>query len=110
MDKETPSGKRKFQVPTAYTILLALIVVAAALTWIVPAGEFDREMNPSLGQETPIPGTYHEVESSPQRLLISMIMAPVKGMYDPDTGEIRALDVALFVLMIGGFLNVVSKT
>jgi uncharacterized ion transporter superfamily protein YfcC len=31
-------------------------------------------------------------------------------MYDPAAGEARAIDVALFVLMIGGFLGVVTKT
>jgi uncharacterized ion transporter superfamily protein YfcC len=37
-------------------------------------------------------------------------MAPIAGMYDPAAGEARAIDVALFVLMIGGFLGVVTKT
>jgi uncharacterized ion transporter superfamily protein YfcC len=39
-----------------------------------------------------------------------MLMAPIAGMYDPAEGEARAIDVALFVLMIGGFLGVVTKT
>jgi uncharacterized ion transporter superfamily protein YfcC len=46
--------------PTAYTILYGLIVVVAALTWIIPAGQYERAMNETLGKEAPVPGTYAE--------------------------------------------------
>ena len=102
--------KSGFSFPTAFTILFVLILVVAALTWVIPAGEFDRVLNEELGEETPVPGTYHEVESNPQRLLLSVVMAPISGMYDPAEGTARAIDVALFVLIIGGFLAIVTKT
>ena len=107
---DTNTKKSGWSFPTAYTILFVLILFVAALTWIIPAGEYDRVENAELGREVPVPGTYHEVEASPQRLLRSMLMAPIAGMYDPSAGEARAIDVALFVLMIGGFLGVVTKT
>jgi uncharacterized ion transporter superfamily protein YfcC len=37
-------------------------------------------------------------------------MAPIAGLYDPDSGMAAAVDVAVFVLIIGGFLAVVTKT
>ena len=37
-------------------------------------------------------------------------MAPIAGLYDPATGMANAVDVAVFVLVIGGFLAVVTKT
>jgi uncharacterized ion transporter superfamily protein YfcC len=43
--------------PTAFTILFGLIVVVAALTWIIPAGQYERAMNETLGKEAPVPGT-----------------------------------------------------
>ncbi|MDD2057929.1 hypothetical protein NPS58_10900 [Pseudomonas putida] len=52
--------------PTAYTILLLLIVLIAALTWIIPAGKYERVMNEEVGREVAVPGTYQVVESSPQ--------------------------------------------
>jgi uncharacterized ion transporter superfamily protein YfcC len=107
---DTKAKTTGWSFPTAYTILFVLILFVAALTWIIPAGEYDRVVNEELGREVPVPGTYHEVEASPQRLLRSMLMAPIAGMYDPAAGEARAIDVALFVLMIGGFLGVVTKT
>ncbi len=95
--------------PTAFTILFGLIVVVAALTWIIPAGQYERAMNETLGKEAPIPGTYHLVEPDPQGLG-AVLMAPIAGLYDPDTGMANAVDVAVFVLVIGGFLAVVTKT
>jgi uncharacterized ion transporter superfamily protein YfcC len=38
-------GKSMKKFPTAFTILFGLIVVVAALTWIVPAGQYERAMN-----------------------------------------------------------------
>jgi len=52
--------KRGFSLPSAYTILFILIVLVAILTWIIPAGIYDRNADGS-----PIPGTYHAVEQNP---------------------------------------------
>lgn len=95
--------------PTAFTILFGLIVVVAALTWIIPAGEYERAMNETLGKEAPVPGTYQQVEPNPQGLG-AVLMAPIAGLYDPVSGMANAVDVAVFVLVIGGFLAVVAKT
>ncbi len=95
--------------PTAFTILFGLIIFVAALSWVVPAGEYTRVMNQQLGKEVPVPGTYHLVPANPQRLR-HVLLAPIAGMYDPTTEKARAIDVALFVLIIGGFLGVVTKT
>ena len=102
-------AKRGFWFPTAYTILFALIVAVSAATWVVPAGQYDRQKSEKLGKDVPVPGTYHRVDKSPQGLK-SVLMAPIAGFYDPKAETSRAVDVALFVLMIGGFLGVVTKT
>ena len=112
----TEGRKRRFQLPSAYTILFALIVLAAIATWIVPAGRYDLNK-----QGEPIPGTYHEVESHPQRIIVDSLKAPINGMYgiEDKKGNISpyntgalfgAIDVALFILVIGGFLGVTMKT
>ncbi|WP_427339398.1 YfcC family protein [Caloranaerobacter sp. DY30410] len=92
---------RKFKMPTAYTILFAIIIAVAILTWIVPAGQYDY-VDPNAAKKEPIPGTYHIVDRNPQGFK-EVVMAPIKGFYD-------AVDVALFVIVIGGFLGVVMKT
>ena len=95
--------------PTAYTILFALIIVVAALTWIIPAGKFDRVQNDAVGREVAVAGTYKVVEPNPQGF-IDILLAPTAGFYDPDSYAANAIDVSLFVLFLGGFLGVVNAT
>jgi uncharacterized ion transporter superfamily protein YfcC len=95
--------------PSAFTILFFLIIVVAILTWIIPAGQYERVFNAVLDREAPVPGTYHTVASTPQGLW-EVLMAPIAGLYDPRTGKANAIDVAVFVLVIGGFLGVVTRT
>ena len=99
----------KFKFPSAYTILFFLIAVVAVLTWIVPAGQYHMAMNEALGKDVPVAGTYAHVAAHPQGL-VSVLMAPIAGLYDPESGQAGAIDVALFILIIGGFLGIVTKT
>ena len=109
-------AKRRFALPSAYTILFILIVITAAATWVIPAGAYDLDAD---GE--PVPGSYHQVEANPQRIVIDSLMAPINGLYgiEAEDGSISvwnsgelfgAIDVALFILVIGGFLGVTMKT
>ncbi|MFK0573353.1 YfcC family protein [Endozoicomonas sp.] len=100
---------KAFRFPSAYTILFLIIVFMAILTWIIPAGKYQVETNETLGREVPIAGTYSEVDPNPQGLE-KILLAPISGFYDPDTYKANGIDVALFILIIGGFLAVVTKT
>lgn len=95
--------------PTAYTILFLLIVLVGALTWIIPAGKFDRAESEAVGREIAVAGTYKTVEANPQGP-IDILMAPIAGFYDPVSYAANAIDVALFVIILGGFLGVVNAT
>jgi uncharacterized ion transporter superfamily protein YfcC len=117
VDTEKPAEpRRRFTLPSAYTILFVLIVLAAIATWLVPAGTYDLD-----DEGSPVPGTYHEVESNPQRILVDSLTAPLNGLYgiEDETGNISyyntgtlfgAIDVALFIIVIGGFLGVTMRT
>ena len=88
----------------------------ALMTWIIPAGQYEKNESGNL-----ISGTYHEVEPNKQGLY-EVMMAPVYGMLGKDTtlvqsnGEVihvhtnGAIQVSFFILMVGGFLGVVSET
>jgi uncharacterized ion transporter superfamily protein YfcC len=99
----------KDRFPTAYTILFVLIAVMAALTWMLPAGQYERVANEALGKDAPVPGTYQVVEAGHQGVF-DVLMAPITGFYNQSTGMANAIDVSLFVLIIGGFLGVVTAT
>jgi uncharacterized ion transporter superfamily protein YfcC len=113
---EAEAKKKKFEFPSAFTILFLLLILIAAATYLIPAGSYDYNE-----EGEPVPGTYHEVEPNPQQLLVSTLKGPINGMYgiEDDSGNVDvwnygelfgAIDVALFVLIIGGFLGVTMKT
>jgi uncharacterized ion transporter superfamily protein YfcC len=116
-EEETQGRKPRFTLPSAYTILFALIVITAIATWIVPAGRYALDEDGS-----PIPGTYEEVDASPSRIIVDSLEAPINGLYgieDAATGNVDvfnsgelfgAIDVALFILVIGGFIAITMKT
>ncbi len=101
--------KSNFTFPSAYTILFLLIALVAIGTWVVPAGKYERVASEALGKDVPVPGTYQTVEATPQNI-VDVFLAPISGFYNPDSYQAQAIDVALFVLFIGGFLGVVTKT
>ncbi len=89
----------------------------AIATYIIPAGALQ------LNEDgEPIPGTYEQVEQNPQRIVTDSLMAPINGLYGIESAEdgsisvwnsgelFGAIDVALFILVIGGFLGVTMKT
>ena len=88
--------KAKFRMPTAFTILFLLIFAVALATWFIPAGSYE------YVDGVPQAGTYHAVAPSPQGLG-AVLKAAFSGFYD-------AVDVCVFILMVGGFLGVVMKT
>jgi uncharacterized ion transporter superfamily protein YfcC len=111
-----PEKKGGFTLPSAYTILFALIVLVAILTWVIPAGVYNLN---AAGE--PVPGTYHEVASHPAHILKDSLTAPLNGLYgiEDAKGNINyynsgslfgAIDIAMFILVIGGFLGVTMKT
>lgn len=100
---------RKFTFPSAYTILFCLIALVAALTWVIPAGQYQMEMNTALNKEVPVAGTWQPVPPNHQGL-VDIVLAPGDGLYNHKTYQAGAIDVALFILIIGGFLGVVTKT
>jgi uncharacterized ion transporter superfamily protein YfcC len=105
----SPEEETNSRFPTAFTILFLLLIFVAALTWIIPAGSYDKAMSESVGKEIAVAGTYKVVESNPQGF-VDVMLAPGAGFYDPDSYVANAIDVALFVLFIGGFLGVVNAT
>ena len=88
---------------------MALIILVAALTWIIPAGLYDRVPSEVLGKDVTVAGSYTATDANLQGV-VDAILAPIAGLYDPGTYAANANDVSLFVLIIGGFIGVVTTT
>jgi uncharacterized ion transporter superfamily protein YfcC len=106
---QNPENDLVSRFPTAYTILFCLIALVAVMTWIIPAGQYERVMNEEVGREVAVPGTYQTVDPNPQGFF-DVMLAPTAGFYDPESYAANAIDVALFVLFLGGFLGVMNAT
>jgi uncharacterized ion transporter superfamily protein YfcC len=88
--------------PDPLLIVLTVLVLAVGLTWLVPAGEFERRQEGS--RTVVVPGSYQVVESNPVPWH-GFFTAPVKGFTDRDAAMIIA-----FVLLVGGAFAVVNAT
>ncbi|KJW13653.1 YfcC family protein [Levilactobacillus spicheri] len=98
-----PKAKKRFKMPSAYTILFFIIIVLAILTWIIPAGQYSTDKAGNI-----IAHTYRSVKANPQGIW-DVFMAPIIGMIGNDKTS-GAIEVSLFILVIGGFLGVVNRT
>ncbi|MQS75195.1 YfcC family protein [Companilactobacillus halodurans] len=103
MEKINEPKKHHFTLPSAFTILFFCIIVIALLTWIIPAGTYSTDKAGNI-----IAGTYREVAKNPQGIW-DVFMAPILGMIG-NKQTTGAIEISVFILVIGGFLGVVNKT
>ena len=92
----------RFEFPHPVVLLLGCVAIAAALTWVVPAGAYDRRDDPVTGRAVVVPGTYHSVEAAPVGLFKALVAVP-KGLID-------AASVIFLIFLSGGAFTVVDRT
>jgi uncharacterized ion transporter superfamily protein YfcC len=92
--------QEKKKMPHTIIIVLTILLVFLIMTWIIPAGQFERKA--FNGKEIVVPGTYATVDRQPQGLM-DFFTAPIRGM-------ISAAQIIAFVLLIGGAFGIVNKT
>ncbi len=93
---------KKLRFPHPLTLLTGCILIAAALSYVLPAGQYDRLDDPITGRSVVVAGTFHEVEPAPVGFF-QAIVAISKGMAD-------AAEVVFLVFLIGGAFTVVDET
>lgn len=86
--------------PDALVIISVVLLLFIVLTWIIPAGEYTREV--VNDRTVVVAGTYQPVESNPQTIG-DLLVAPIKGM-------VGAAHIIAFVLLVGGAFSVLSAT
>ena len=91
--------KKGIQLPHIYVLLFAIIVVCTILTWVLPAGEFDRVMNEATGRTVAVGGTFHTVKQSPVGIF-QMFQSIYNGMCD-------AGSVTFFVFVSFASINII---
>jgi len=89
------------RLPHPLVLLLGGVAVAALLTWILPAGEFDRRLDEATGREVVVADTYHDVDPAPVGPFAAVVAVP--------QGFIEAAEVIAVILFVGGAWVVVDK-
>ena len=94
--------KKGITLPHIYILLFSIIVVCTILTWVLPAGEFDRVVNEATGRTVAVAGTFHTVEQSPVGIF-QMFQAIYNGMCD-------AGSVTFFVFISYASINIIISS
>jgi uncharacterized ion transporter superfamily protein YfcC len=90
------------RLPDALTLLVGCVLVAAALSYVLPAGQYARRLDAATGRQVVVPGSYHRVPASHVGPFQAVVAIP-KGMTD-------AASVIFLVFLVGGAFSVVDET
>ena len=93
--------------PHVYILLLAMILVFAVLTYIIPAGQYDMMTivdNPETGHEREVvnPESFRYVENTPVTLLQFLTAVP-RGLQE-------VAQIVFFIFIVGGSMTVINET
>ena len=89
------------KLPHPVILLVAGVAICAALTWVLPAGEFDRRDDPDTGRRVVVAGTYHPVNPAPVGPFAAVVAIP--------RGFVEAADVIGVVLFVGAAWIIVDR-
>ncbi len=92
----------RLRLPHPLVLLLAGVGVAALLTWILPAGAYDRRLDQASGRELVVAGTYKQIEAAPVGIMAAVLAVP--------RGIVAGADVILTVLLVGGAFALLDST
>jgi uncharacterized ion transporter superfamily protein YfcC len=99
MEKEVK--KKKFKVPHTYVILFCMIIIVAILTYVIPAGQYQK-VESSTGRMVVDPNSYAQVDSASAKPF-DVLKAFPKGLG-------AAQSIVFFIFIVGGSFNVVNQT
>ncbi len=83
-------------------LIFVLIIIAALLTYVIPAGQYDRAEDPNTGKTAVVAGSYHQVESVPTTIG-NFLVSINKGIID-------SASIIAFLMLIGGAFGIVNST
>lgn len=101
MVKGKASEKKKFKVPHSLVIITLVVIFAAIMTWIVPAGTYERVEN-RLGMEVVDPETFRHVEKQP----VNLLEIP-KYIIE---GYLSAAELVFVVIFAGAAFDVITSS
>lgn len=92
----------KMKAPNAIVIIFIMIVVAAILTYIIPAGQYSDMVDPSTGRTVTDPNSYVRVDQNPTGFLQIFMSIP--------QGLISGISIMAIVLVYGAAFGIINST
>lgn len=92
----------KFRAPHPFVLLLGGVGVAAALTWLLPAGAYERTIDAASGASRVVPGTYAPTSATPVGIFAALVAVP--------RGFVAGADVILTILITGGAFGLLDAS
>ncbi|SCY96634.1 YfcC family protein [Alkaliphilus peptidifermentans] len=87
-----------------FALIFTLILLASFLTYLIPAGEFQRTIDSTTGQALVVPESYTIIESSP----VAPWLIPIKFFNTLTTT--RVAELIFFIFIIGGSFEIVIQS
>lgn len=91
---------KKLKMPHTYLLLLMIVCIAMLMSYVIPAGKFDREKVD--GREQVISGTYHTVNQ--HHVLPQEVFRAVPQ------GLIEGADIIFYIFIVGGAFGIIHRT
>lgn len=95
-------SKPKIKIPDTYILVVFFIAISAILTFVIPAGEFNRINNPETGLTLADPTSYHQVQQNPVSIEQMLLAIPI--------GMNKSASLINLILLVSGFLQIVNDT
>ena len=92
----------RLTLPHPLVLLLGGVAIAVALTWVLPAGRYERRTDAATGRALVVPGTYTRVEATPVGVMAGLLAIP--------RGVVAGADVVLAILIVGGAFAFLEAT
>lgn len=100
--EERSNKKSRFVFPETALLLILIICVVALLTYILPAGQFERVVDENTGRELVKAGTYQTTQSNTTSIT-ELFSSAFRGLA-------RASEIIAFIFVVGGAFGIVSRT
>lgn len=88
--------------PNALTIVVAFILAAGILTYLIPKGQYERVIDPETQREVVVAGSYKQVDREH--------LTPFEILVCIPRGIINGGEVVVLIFMVGGCFYIVDKT
>lgn len=101
MEQKTERFWQRLKVPHTYTLIFGMILLAGILTYIVPAGQFER-VEDKDGRMLVVEGSYERIENAPLSLFEIFTAIPI--------GLEKGAQIIFYIFVVSGVFGIIRAT